>query len=99
MKWRKSEGQGFVNTTEREFGADRIPQGREAELADSQGGAAALGSSRSSTESGWVTEYVRNEANKRKFPFLSSRAWVVLMHLAKHLTRCKDVLCFRPFPA
>lgn len=39
MKWRKSEGQGFVNTTEREFGAnDRIPQGREAELADSQGG-------------------------------------------------------------
>lgn len=38
MKWRKSEGQGFVNTTESEFGADRIPQGREAELADSQGG-------------------------------------------------------------
>lgn len=82
------------------FGAnDRITRGREIEswLIALEREAAALGSSRSSTDSEQVTEYIRNEDNKRNFPFLLCSTWVVLMHLAKHLTRCGDVLCFRPF--
>lgn len=37
------------------------------------------------------------ETTKENVLFLLACAWLVLMHLAKHVTRCRNALCFRPF--
>lgn len=37
------------------------------------------------------------ETTKENVLFLLACAWLVLMHLAKHVTRRRNALCFRPF--
>lgn len=95
----ETKGQGVVKTTERKFGAnDRIPRGREIE---SWLIALERQLLQEAAEAAQIQDKLKNvsemKTTKEKFPFLLCSAWVVLMHLAKHLTRCRDVLCFRPF--